>query len=123
MMKKWLAAALLLAAPLGVAQAMDVATFLAKADALEKKGVLALLSSDLKLLKLEVENASAALRAERLAAQKAGRKPAYCPPAGGKFTEKDILAGLRAVPPAQRQRTQVKDALRTYLSRRFPCRG
>ncbi|HEY0131355.1 MAG TPA: hypothetical protein VGB57_08110, partial [Allosphingosinicella sp.] len=78
---KLLAAALLAVVPLGAAQAMDVATFLIKADALEKKGMLALMSSDYKLLMGEIRSQGAALRAERLAAERAGRKGAYCPPA------------------------------------------
>ncbi len=122
-MKKKLIAALFLAAlPLSAAQAMDVATFLTKAEAVEKKGMLAVFSSDYKVLKAEIENASKALRAERHAAQKAGRKPAYCPTGKSGVTVRDILAAMRAVPVAQRPRTQVKDALRTDFARRWPCR-
>ena len=122
MYKKMIAALLLAALPVTSAQAMDVATFLAKADAVEKKGMMALFSSDYKILKAEVEGASQALRAERLAAQKAGRKPAYCPTGKSSFAVKDILAAMRAVPASQRSRTQVKDALRADFSRRWPCR-
>jgi hypothetical protein len=120
--KKFLAAALLTIVPVTAANAMDVATFLTKADGLEKKGVLALMSSDYKLLTGEVQTASNALRAERLAAQKAGRRPAYCPAAKTSLTSRDILTAMRAVAPAQRPRTQVRDALRAYFARRFPCR-
>jgi hypothetical protein len=122
MKKKLIVAVALAAAPMGAAYAMDVATFLTKADALEKKGMLALLSSDLTLLKTEVQNAATALRAERIAAEKAGRKRTYCNTGNVALSEKDILAAMRAVPPARRRSTQVKDALRTYMVRRFPCR-
>jgi hypothetical protein len=123
MKKKLLAAALLAIVPLGAAQAMDVATFLAKADALQKKGVMALMASDYKLLKAEVVAQSQVLRSERLAAQRAGRKPAYCPPADSDLTSGEILAAFRTIPAAQRPRIQVKDALRALLARKYPCRG
>ena len=118
---KLMVAALVAAAALAPAQAMDVATFLAKADGLEKQGVLALMSEDYKLLKTEVQTASAQLRAERLAAQRAKRRPAFCPPQEAGLTPSEILAHLRTVPPAQRRRTQVKDSLRTLLARKYPC--
>jgi hypothetical protein len=121
--KKLLAAALLTIVPCGAAQAMDVATFLAKADALQKKGMMALMSSDYKLLKNEVVAQSQLLRAERLAAQRAGRKPAYCPAAKSDLTSGEILAAFRTVPAAQRPRIQVKDALRALLARKYPCRA
>ncbi|HEX8225810.1 MAG TPA: hypothetical protein VF605_18540 [Allosphingosinicella sp.] len=120
---KLLAALLLASVPISAAQAMDVATFLAKADALKKKGMMALMSSDYKLLKKEIETHSATLRAERLAAERAGRKPAYCPPAKSGLNSEELLAAFRSIPAAQRPRTDVKDALRALLARKYPCRG
>lgn len=105
------------------AAAMPVATFLAKSEALRKKGPLALFSGDLKLLVRTVKADAQALRAERLAATKANRPPAYCPPAEVKLSDKDILAAMQAVPPAQRATTSTRSALRAFMSRRFPCRG
>ena len=119
---KLLAAVLLAVVPVGAAQAMDVATFLVKADALQKKGVMALMSSDYKLLKSEIETNGAALRAERLAAERARRKPAYCPPAKQSLTSGEILAAFRSIPAAQRPRIQVRDALRALMARKYPCR-
>ncbi|HLL31908.1 MAG TPA: hypothetical protein VK403_13020 [Allosphingosinicella sp.] len=123
MKKKLLAAALLAIVPLGAAHAMDVATFLARADALEKKGMMALVSSDYKLLQNEIVAQSKVLRAERLAAQRAGRKPAYCPPPKQGLGSNEILAAFRTIPAAQRPRVQVRDALRAHLARKYPCRG
>jgi hypothetical protein len=120
---KLLAAAMLAIVPVGAAQAMDVATFLTKADALEKKGMLALMSSDYKLLLREIRTQGAQLRAERLAAEKAGRKPAYCPPAKQSLTSKEVLTAFRTIPLAQRPRIQVKDALRALMARKYPCRA
>jgi hypothetical protein len=121
--KKLLAALILASIPLGAAQAMDVATFLAKADALQQKGMMALMSSDYKLLKSEVETQMAALRAERAAAERARRKAAYCPPAKPSLNSNEILAAFRTVPAAQRPRIQVKDALRALMARKYPCRA
>ena len=121
MKTKLIVAALLAAAPVTAASAMNVADFLLKADALEKKGMMALFSSDLKLLKGEVETAGKQLRSERLAAEKAGRKPAYCPPAKGGMSPQDLVALLRTIPPAQRPRTELKDGLRTVFARKYPC--
>ncbi|HYW17235.1 MAG TPA: hypothetical protein VE891_13920 [Allosphingosinicella sp.] len=123
MKNKLLAAAMLAIVPLGAAQAMDVATFLVKADALQKKGMMALMSSDYKLLKKEIETQAAALRAERQAAERARRKPAYCPPAKQSLTSNEILAAFRTIPVAQRSRIQVRDALRAMMARKYPCRG
>jgi small neutral amino acid transporter SnatA (MarC family) len=121
--KKLLGAIVLATLPLAAAQAMDVATFLTKADALEKKGMMALFSSDYKMLKREIETQSQVLRNERLAAERAHRRPAYCPPAKPGLNSNEILASFRTIPAAQRPRTQVKDALRALLARKYPCRG
>ncbi|MEA3061651.1 MAG: hypothetical protein QOJ94_1432 [Sphingomonadales bacterium] len=123
MRKSWaLTAALILAlAPAG-AEAMPVSLFLQKAEALQAKGMLALFASDYKSLKAEVTNASAQLRAERLAARAAGRRPAYCPPQDqGSLDSNELLAAFRTIPPAVAARTEVKDALRALLARKFPC--
>ena len=108
------------AAPLTAADAMNVAEFLAKADALEKKGAMALFSSDNRLLKNEVQGAATRLRAERAAAEKAGRRGAYCPRDKTGLTPKEIVAYFRTIPPARRG-TEVDDALRTLLARKYPC--
>jgi hypothetical protein len=121
-MKKLILAAFLAAAPLTAASAMPVSIFLQKADALQAKGMMALFSSDYGLLKKEVTEASSQLRAERLAARAGGRRPAYCPPEQqGSLDSRDLLAAFRAIPPALAARTQVKDALRALLARKYPC--
>ena len=74
-MRRFAFVLLLAAAPVTAANAqnMPLNQFLAKATALEKKGPMALLSSDLGRLKKEIENSAKQLRAERLAAKAAGR--------------------------------------------------
>ena len=111
----------LLAAP-AAASAMPVSTFLAKADALQSKGALAMFSGDLKLLMNQIKADAASLRADNKVAEAAGRPKAYCSPAGGvKLTNRDIMGAMQAVPPAQRATTDTKSAMRTYGARRFPC--
>ncbi len=122
-MKKMLAVALLALVPIAGLHAMPVETFVQKAEALQRRGILALASSDYRLLRAEVQTATAALRAERQAAQRAGRQPAYCPPReGGSLTPGDILGHFRAIPAPQRARMEVRDGLRSLLARRYPCR-
>lgn len=105
------------------ARAMPVSTFLTKAEALKKKGPLAVFSGDLKLLMKQVKADGASIRSERLAAKAAGRPTAFCPPeAGAKLTDKDIMVAMQAVPPAARGSTDTRAALRAFMVRRYPCR-
>ena len=107
-----------------LAQSMPLETFVQKGNALKKKGPLALLSGDLKVLQKEMRGSGNALRAERLAAIKAGKAPAYCPPDSGlKLDAGDIMASFNAIPSAQRARMTSKDGFRHYMARKFPCRG
>ena len=116
---------LLTVAPLGAlqAQSMAVPQFLAKADALKKKGPFALLSGDFSLLKKEVTESAKLLRAERMAAKAAGRTPAYCPPEGAASSlgADDVLGHFRSIPAAQAARMRVKDGMRSLMAKRYPC--
>lgn len=122
MKKAWALAAplLLCAAP---ASAMNVQIFLTKAERLEKRGPLAIFSSDLKLLMNQVQADMNAIKAEKDQADATHRRGAFCPPKGQKIslTEKDVLGAMRAVPAPRRATTDTKDALRAYFARRFPC--
>ena len=120
-MRKALLATMLVLVPVTALQAMTVATFLEKADGLQRRGFTALFSSDYRLLKGEVVTATGQLREERLAAQRAGRRPAYCPPASPSLGSNEILAAFRTIPPAQRGRVDVRDALRSLLAHKYPC--
>jgi hypothetical protein len=112
---------MLVALPVTALHAMTVAIFLEKADALQARGMMAMFSSDLGLLKTEMSSASQALRAERLAAQRAGRPPAYCAPERAAINSTELLAHLHAIPAPQRARMEFRDALRGFLIRKFPC--
>ena len=116
-----LAASLLFATPLLAApDDMNVAAFLAKADALRAKGPMALFSSDYKLLKSEGEAAGADYRA-RLNAERAAGRPSSCPPKGTKVSSDKLLAFLRTYPEAHRPRTSMKQAIGDFFARNYPC--
>ena len=99
---------------------MTAGTFLAKSEALMKKGPMALFSGDVGVLKKELRTASTQLRAARLAVVKAGGKPAYCPPDKGSMNSNELLAHLRAIPQAQRGMS-FKAALGGLLVKKYPC--
>ena len=122
-MRKLLLGLMLAVTPLSALNAMNVRVFLEKADALQRRGVGALFSADYRLLKSEIETNAQALRVERLAAERAGRRGAYCPPAKQSLSSNEILSAFRTIPEAQRERVEVKDALRALLVRKYPCRG
>jgi hypothetical protein len=102
------------------AQAMTVAEFLGKAEKLQARGMMAMFSSDIGLLKAEIKGASVAYRADVAA----GKPPQSCPPALGtvKTSSDELLAAFRAVPAAERTRLSVRAAFSNYMAKRFPCR-
>ena len=106
-------AALFLCAP---ASAMSAAEFLAKADALKAKGMMAMFSSDLGLLKAEFVAAGKAWRAQ-------AHRPNACPPPPPLRADSDMIYALvAAVPPPQRTTTSATDAIIAGLNRKYPCR-
>ena len=121
-MRKLLIAALAAAVPLTplFAQSMPVSQFLAKADALQKKGAMALFSGDIGKLKAEVTNSGKQLRAEQEAARKAGRKPATCIPEKANVNSTELLAHFRTIPAAQRN-IPVKAAFADLMRKKYPC--
>jgi intracellular sulfur oxidation DsrE/DsrF family protein len=107
-----------------MAQAMTVAQFLARADAVKARGALAILSPDAGLLKAEMNQAVIAYRGDVAAARKAGRRPPSCPPAPGRsdITSDDVIAWLRAVPAAMQAQTSVKAAFYALMKAHYPCK-
>jgi hypothetical protein len=100
---------------------MKVETFLAKADALKAKGVLALASSDIGLLKAEGKAAGEAYRA-RIKSDKAKKLPPHsCPPAKSSLKSDELLAHFRTYSVAQRQQISVRTALADLMKKRYPC--
>jgi hypothetical protein len=118
-MKK-LAAAIMFAAMAVPAQAMNVAEFLVKAEALQKKGAMALFSKDFGVLKTEFKTVGASMKADNAAAIKAGQKPAYCAPEKTTLKVEDLMAHMRAIPPAQRGMS-FKQGMTLFMKKKYPC--
>ena len=110
-----------LASP-ALAQNMPVSTFLAKADALKAKGVMAVFSSsDIAVLKKEVQAAGLAARTERKAREASGQPKLACPPEKVSMNSDELLASFRAIPAEQRPRVTVKEAMADLVRKRYPC--
>ena len=110
-------------ASLAQAQTMPLNQFLNKATELEKKGVMAMFSSQASELKRELSASSKLLKAERLAASAEGKKPAFCPPEKSSITNIEIMTHFRGIPAAERDRMRTKDAFRSLLAKKYPCPG
>jgi hypothetical protein len=103
------------------AQNMPVSLFLAKADALKAKGAMALFSSDIGLLKSEVQAAGLAYRAERKASEARGNPPEICRPEKAGVDSDELMASFRTIPAPLRAKTTVKQGLIALLRKKFPC--
>ncbi len=123
MLRKIGLAGVLLAMPFA-AQAMTVAEFLAKAEALKAKGMLAMMSPDISVLRTEMQAATTAYRTDVDAARAKGGTTLGCPPPKGKanITSDMVIADFNAMPKAAQQRTTVKTGLYAFMTKRFPCR-
>lgn len=120
-----LSAVLLLLIPAAAAgQSMNAEIFHQRASTLQKKGVMALFSGDLKALTKEGKAAGAKAREQRLAAIKAGQKPRYCPPEGPvSIDSKEFMTRLSAIPDADRRHIDMTEATTRILAAKFPCRS
>ena len=118
-----IASALLAAVPAMAAPAGSAQNFLDRAERLKAKGPFALLDGDYNRLKAEGTAAGQSIGADRIAAEKAGKPALYCSPTPraqlGSF---EFIDGLEAIPPAERQRMSLKQAMLRVLQRKYPCR-
>lgn len=114
--------ALLICSPaISAAGDMKVETFLAKADALKAKGMLALASSDIGVLKAEGKAAGEEYRA-RIKSDKAKKLPPHsCPPTKAALKSDDLLAHFRTYSATQRKQISVKTAFVEMMKKRYPC--
>ena len=108
-----------------MAQSMNAEVFHKRAQALKKKGALALFSrGEIKKLMKEVQVAAGAARERRLAAIKAGQPPRYCPTeAKGSMGSSELMERLAAIPPAERVRIDMTEAMTRILASKFPCKA
>jgi hypothetical protein len=107
---------------------LSVADVLAKGDALERKGVFAIFSSDLRAIKAEANSDLMAFANDYFSAAQAHRPLPACPPKDGpnklKFTldTDELLQFYRSIPPARRGMSS-RQAFAQFVARKFPCRG
>lgn len=113
------AAVTLIAAP---AAAMDVATFIAKGEALKARGMMAIFSKDLKLVQAAARDAARRYQAEKQARAKGGLPPISCPPKGAKLGTMEFFEELKKIPLADRG-MPMQDGMAWVSRRKFPCRA
>ncbi len=101
---------------------MKISVFLAKADALKAKGVMALASSDVGLLKAEGKAAGETYRARIKSDKVNNLAPHSCPPAKAAVSFDDLLAHFRSYPVAQRQQISVRTGFAEMMKKRYPCK-
>jgi len=107
-----------LAAPPGTAQ-----NFLDRANRLKAKGPFALFDSDYGRLKAEATAVGRSIGDDRIAAERAGRPILYCSSkARAQLGSFEFIDGLEAIPPAERARMSLKDAMIRVLQSKYPCR-
>ena len=97
--------------------------FLARAERLKAKGPLAFFDSDYGRLKAEATAVGKAIGDDRIAAEKERKPVLYCSASPraelGSF---EFIRGLEAIPPAERARMSLKDAMIRVLQKKYPCR-
>lgn len=117
-----LAALTALCATAATAQTMNAEQFHQRATKLKAKGPLALFSrGEINALMKEGQAAGKAASARRKAAIAAGQPPRYCPPAKGSMGSDEYMAGLAAIPQAERRRIDMTEATTRIMARKYPC--
>jgi hypothetical protein len=105
---------------------LSVADVLVKADALERKGVFAIFSSDLRGIRAEGQRDLQAFAGDMVNAMQMHRPLPACPPKDGPNSYKfnlntdDLLQFYRSIPPARRGMSS-RQAFAAFMSRKFPC--
>ena len=119
---KLLVAAVVLLPTMASAQSMNADVFYQKATGLQRKGMMAIFSKDVKVMMSEGKAAGEAARRQRLATLKAGQKPRYCPPEGPqKLGSEEFMTRLGAISHAERIRINMTEAMIRILAVKFPC--
>ena len=101
---------------------MSVATFLAKAEKLQAKGMMALMSSDIGVLKAEANAAGTRYRSMIKSDAANKRPPHSCPPAKATFNSDDLMKHLKGYSVEERQKTSITTATADLMKKRYPCK-
>ena len=124
-MRKTIAFILALAAcaPAFAAAPGSAQNFLDRANRLKAKGPLAFFDSDYGRLKAEATAVGKSIGDDRIAAERSGRAILYCSPkARAQLGSFEFIDGLNAIPPAERARMSLKQAMLRVLQKKYPCR-
>lgn len=103
-------------------RAMTLAVFLSKAEPLVAHPVLAMMSSDVSLLKTELDNAERQIRARNAALMAQHKTPPSCPPDPARMSIQDLIAHFKSFGPNDQSRLTVTDGLGSFMAKKFPCR-
>ena len=124
-MRLLLGAVLLTVSTSAIAQHMNADEFHRRAIALQKKGGRALLAmGEIRALTKEARGAGETVRAHRIAAEKAGQTPRYCPPKGApRMGSEEFLKRLTAIPQEDRSKINMLEAMNRILAVKFPCKA
>lgn len=100
-------------------EAMTVQEFLTTAAGIPRNPT-ALLRSDTRRLKAEIDGAFRTVRNEQNASRTAGRPAATCMPDRASVNVDQLLARFNAI-PTQRRSISVTQAIREWMADRYPC--
>ena len=100
---------------------MSVAAFLAKVSALKAKGLGAMFSSDIGLLKSEAMAAGKGYR-DRLRLERAAGHPSSCPPTPTKVGQDMWLNHLNSYPSSARGSVSLNRAMADMFAKNWPCK-
>lgn len=124
-MKRMIIPALALLAVPGTALAargdMNLAVFIAKADALQAQGPMALFSPELDVLKAEGKAAGESYRT-RLLQERAVGRPSSCPPENAQIVPEELVSFLKRYPANVRPRVTIRQGVADYFIKKYPCK-
>ena len=79
---------------------------------------------EIRALTKEARGAGETVRAHRIAAEKAGQTPRYCPPKGApRMGSEEFLKRLSAIPQDDRAKINMLEAMNRILAVKFPCKS
>lgn len=120
MLKRAIAIAIAVSLVATAASAMTVQEFLTTASHIPQNPT-ALLRSDTRRLMGEFRGAVRTVRDEQTATRAAGHRAATCMPEKVGFSPDQILGRFNAIPAPRRIQISVTQAVREWMTERYPC--
>lgn len=102
---------------------MTVAQFLEAGRDIPRNRAAAMLRSDTRRLVRVATGAVSQVKSEQAAAERAGRRPNHCIPSSGTGITPESLVERFEGMPAPRRNVTVTQAVRDWMSERYPCRA